>query len=219
MNEQFTTLNLKCEAKVPYPSWIYTPKNFDVTSSEKYPLMIFLHGAGERGHDQELARKHGPGKLIKAGREFPFIIVAPQCPPDTCWWAHHIEALLDDIIARYPIDLDRIYITGLSMGGHGTWMSGAYLANRLAAIAPICGWGNFVISKTYGTLPIWAFHGEDDDVVPCYYSENLVKLITEVGGNAKLTVFPGVGHYSWEEVYAGTELYEWLLSHKLSDRA
>ena len=218
MKEQTLELQLQCQSAVPYRTWIYVPKNYDPTCGEKWPVMLFLHGAGERGTDWELARRHGPGKLVKQGMEFPFIIVAPQCPADTCWWVHQLEALLDYTIANYAVDTDRIYVTGLSMGGHGTWLMGSYMPERLAAIAPICGWGNFVAPRTYGDLPIWAFHGDADDTVNPYFSEQMVHLINESGGNATLTMYTGVNHDSWTQTYENPELYNWLLSHRLSDR-
>ncbi len=219
MNYKELDIKLQNRNSFQYRFMVFTPKDYDTKSTEKFPLLLFLHGAGERGENFELARKHGMSKLAAAGQEFPFIIVAPQCPKNDCWWPHHLEALLDYIEENYRVDSDRIYITGLSMGGYATWILGTMIPNRLAAIAPICGWGNHLMAAAYGTLPIWAFHGDaDTDVLP-QYSETMVNAVNEVGGNAMLTMYAGVGHNSWTQTYDNPALYEWLLNHRLSDRS
>src|SRR6185312_8308672 len=118
---------------------IYQPADYD--KQDKWPLLLFLHGAGERGDDLELVKKHGPPKLAAEGKDFPFIVVSPQCPKDRWWEPIELVALLDDIGSKYKVDADRIYVTGLSMGGFGTWRLAFYAPDRFAAIAPICGGG------------------------------------------------------------------------------
>ncbi len=218
MNYTEASLVLKNENSFTLHTMIYTPADYGKEPNKKYPVLLFLHGAGERGEDYVLARKHGMGKLAAAGQDFPFIIVAPRCSENNVWWINQLEALLDHIIANYAVDTDRVYVTGLSMGGHGTWMLGAYIADRLAAIIPICGWGNALLAARYGSLPIWAFHGDKDDTVDYHYSEQLVNAINECGGNAMLTLYSEVGHNSWEQTYNDPAIYEWLLAQKLSDR-
>ena len=158
---------------------------------------------------------HGPAKLIEQGRQFPFIVVSPQCP-ETSWWPYEtakILALVDEICETYRVDEKRIYLTGLSMGGFGTWaIAGAY-PERFAAAAPICGGGYPFMAPNMKDLPIWAFHGEADTVVPVEKSKEMVDAVNSNGGNAKLTIYPGVGHNSWSQTYDNDELYEWFLSH------
>jgi predicted peptidase len=139
-------------------------------AEEPWPLILFLHGAGERGDDLSKVEIHGPPKLIaREGKELPFVVLSPQCPEDG-WWSDEpriemLDALLDHIVNRYRIDLDRIYVTGLSMGGYGTWRLAAEYPDRFAAIAPICGGGDPRDAARISQLPIWVFHGAKDNVV------------------------------------------------------
>ena len=144
----------------------YLPVDYDET--KKYPLVLFLHGAGERGDDLDLAVKHGYMKYVKEeGREYPFIFIAPQCPAGKYWgcYTESLIAFLDEMIQTLPIDEARVYLTGLSMGGAGTWMLGNVCPNKFAAIAPVCGFGNHYFVSAMKDLPIYAFHGDCDDVV------------------------------------------------------
>jgi predicted peptidase len=124
-----------------------------------------------------------------------------------------LAALLDEIEANYKVDKKRIYVTGLSMGGYGTWALTAYQPNRFAAIAPICGGGEPFMTRLYSHVPTWAFHGDKDDVVPLARSESMIEGLKRANGNVKFTVYPGVGHDSWTETYNNEELYQWLLEH------
>jgi predicted peptidase len=198
--------------------WLYIPETYP-DSRASWPLMLFLHGAGERGDDLSLVEKHGPPKLVaKEGKSFPFIIVSPQCPADG-WWSSEtqidtLNALLDDIVSRYRIDEDRIYVTGLSMGGFGTWRLAAAYPHRFAAIAPVCGGGNPKDAASIAHLPIWVFHGAKDPTVKIAESERMVAALKEVGADVAFTVYPDAGHDSWTETYNNPELYEWLLKHR-----
>lgn len=191
---------------------LYLPKEY--TQQESWPLVLFLHGAGERGDDLELVKVHGPPKLIAAGKDFPFIVVSPQCPKDQWWQAVELTALLDEIVEKHKVDQDRIYVTGLSMGGFGTWSLAAYTPNRFAAIAPICGGGETHWVKAFAHLPVWAFHGAKDTAVPLERSEEMVAALKKSGGDPTLTVYPEVAHDSWTQTYADPALYRWLLGHK-----
>lgn len=195
---------------------IYLPKDYDAKKS--WPLLLFLHGAGERGENLELVKKHGPPKLIAAGQEFPFIVVSPQCPKDRHWEPLELVALLDDLSSKYKVDDDRIYVTGLSMGGFGTWELAAYIPDRLAAIAPICGGGETFWARRFAHLPVWAFHGAKDTGVPLERSQKMVDELKKRGGNPKLTIYPEAGHDSWTESYNNPKLYEWLLEQKRSPK-
>lgn len=190
---------------------LYLPKDYD--SKESWPLVLFLHGSGERGDDLELVKKHGPPKRVAAGKEFPFILISPQCPDIERWSPRILAALLDIIIKKYHVDEDRVYVTGLSMGGFGTWAMAAKYPERFAAIAPICGGGDPDLAKALTKTPVWAFHGAKDPAVPVKRSQEMVKAIKKAGGQAKLTIYPDAGHDSWTVTYENPELYQWLLGH------
>ena len=191
----------------------YIPK--DAGSSEKLPLLIFLHGYGERGpvdgSEVERVAKHGYFKNISNGEDFPFIMVAPQCP-DIGYWGGYIESLnkfLDHIIAENNVDTDRIYLTGLSMGGTASWLWGLASPNRFAAMAPVCGEGISWYGSNLVKIPIKAFHGDIDDVVSPHASLEMVSRINKAGGKASLTLFPGVRHNAWDYAY-DSKLIEWF---------
>lgn len=196
---------------------LYLPEDY-LTSQKDFPLILFLHGAGERGNDVSKVEIHGPPKLIaKEGKSFPFVIVSPQCPKED-WWTSGkqldiLNAFLDDILENYRIDKDRIYLTGLSMGGYGTWSLAAAHPDRFAAIAPICGGGNTWDARRVANLPVWVFHGAKDQVVPIEKSEIMVAALEKAGGSVEFTVYPEAGHDSWTETYNNPDLYEWFLKH------
>ena len=191
----------------------YLPKDFDET--KKYPLVFFLHGAGEWGDDLDIACRHGFMKHVReSGRDYPFICIAPQCPRDKYWacYTESLIAFLDYICETLPIDQERIYLTGLSMGGTGTWMLAMASRDRFAAIAPI--WCGEALVNT----PVMVYHGDCDDVVPIENSIEMIRSINKRGGNAQIKVLPGVWHNAWDAAYEGDELYTWLLSHKLNKK-
>lgn len=194
---------------------IYLPEDYG-KENKLWPLMIFLHGAGERGDDLNKVKVHGPPKLIEQGKEFPFIVISPQCPSEI-WWPTMIEtvmALIDETIENYDVDESRIYLTGLSMGGYGTWTIACTYPDRFAAIAPICGAGMPVIADKLKAMPIWAFHGDEDPTVDPDESRKMVDSVNAAGGNAKLTMYEGVGHDSWTRTYDNGELYDWFGQHQ-----
>lgn len=189
------------------------PKDYDKDTTKAWPLMVFLHGAGERGSDINKVKVHGPAKLVEQGKEMPFIVVSPQCPEGQ-WWSNRGEtvmALVDEIAEKYRVDPKRVYLTGLSMGGFGTWSIASTYPNRFAAIVPICGGGQPYLAGNLKSIPVWAFHGGKDPVVPVAESERMVEAVKKSGGNAKLTIYPEAQHDSWTETYNNPELYDWLL--------
>lgn len=195
----------------------YLPENFD--KNKKYPLVIFLHGAGERGEDLDIASRHGYMKHVReSGREYPFIFVAPQCPEKKYWgcYTESLLAFIDHVCESLPIDEDRVYLTGLSMGGTGTWMLAMADPERFAAIAPICGSGIYWNGEPLKEIPIMVYHGDLDDIVPLQNSIEMIKSVNRRGGMAKIKILYGVGHNAWDAAYEGDELYTWLLSHKKS---
>lgn len=193
---------------------LFLPRDYGRDKARKWPLILFLHGAGERGNDLEKVKIHGIPLVAEKNPDFPFIVVAPQCPADG-WWSNNVLiALLDDIQKRYQTDPDRVYLTGLSMGGFGTWTLATEYPGRFAAIAPICGGGNALLAWRLRNIPIWAFHGAKDKVVPVALSENMVKAVNASGGNARLTVYPNATHNSWTRTYDTPDLYAWFLAQK-----
>jgi len=197
-------------AKINY--LLFLPQGYD-QSKQRWPLMLFLHGAGESGTNLAKVKVHGPPKIVESKTDFPFILVSPQSPgfgwnPDT------LNALLDDIVRHYRVDKHRIYLTGLSMGGFGTWALAAAHPEKFAAIAPICGGGDPADARKLVGLPIWVFHGGKDQVVPIQRSRDMVDAVKAAGGNVKFTEYPEAGHDSWTETYNNPELYSWFLSHK-----
>jgi predicted peptidase len=180
---------------------------------QRWPLILFLHGAGERGHDLHLVKRHGIAKMVEACTDFPFIVVSPQCPPQQAWSTDVLAALLDEIEHDYNVDPDRLYITGLSMGGFGTWAFAIAYPDRCAAIAPICGGGDPTRVGAIRHLPVWAFHGAKDFIVPLRRSTEMVTALRQCGGNVRFTVYPDAGHDAWTETYANAEIYAWFLAH------
>lgn len=194
---------------------LYLPKDYN-ESDKDFPLILFLHGMGERGTDIEKVKTHGIPKLISEGKEFPFIVVSPQCPDEYFWNDDVLIALLDEIEQNYRVDKNRIYVTGLSMGGHGTWTLALAQPNRFAAIAPVCGWGHPVEFCKLAQMPIWVFHGAKDFVVPLNDSEQIVEQLKKCGATkVKFTIYPEATHDSWTETYNNEELYKWFLEQSL----
>jgi predicted peptidase len=210
------SLRLKRATTVNLAYLLYLPKDYDQRDS--WPLLVFLHGIGERGNDLDAVKRHGPPKLIAQGREYPMVVASPQCPADRWWQATESTALVDELVEKYKIDQDRIYLTGLSMGGFGVWELATFTPQRFAALAPVCGGGEPLKASLLVDLPIWAFHGAKDSLVPVEYSQRMVDAVNAAGGHAKLTVYPNTEHDSWTETYANSALYDWLLQQKRRNR-
>jgi len=186
------------------------PSYYNEETDQLYPLLIFLHGAGERGEDLDKVSVHGPPKLHNAGQDFPTIIVSPLCPANVYWDIARLEALLKEIKKKYKIDDSRIYLTGLSMGGYFTWGWATAHPEHFAALVPICGGGEPDNVTSIKDIPVWAFHGGQDDVVPISQSQEMIEALQDLGANPKFTIYPDVGHDSWTEAYNTPELWEWL---------
>jgi len=199
--------------------WLYLPKRYKHASNKKpLPLIIYLHGSSRRGRNIEEVKANGLAPLMDQRDDFEFVVASPQAlakhPWQKCWQPDDLILLLDHLLANYHLDPKRVYLTGLSMGGYGTWAAIGKHANRFAAAAPICGGGDPTSAKHIGKLPVWAFHGEDDHVVSVERSREMVEAVVAAKGNAKLTVYPGVGHDSYTRTYANPKLYEWFLKQK-----
>lgn len=161
--------------KVTLDYLLYLPP--DYAEKPSWPLLLFLHGAGERGDNLELVKMHGPPKLIAAGKAFPLIVVSPQCPKGRRWEPLELSALLDEIAEKYKVDKDRICVTGLSMGGFGTWSLAGHSPDRFAALAPVCGGGDPQFARGIAHIPAWVFHGAEDPVVPLSRSQTMVEAL------------------------------------------
>jgi len=211
---------------------LFKPSGYD--DKQKYPLVLFLHGAGERGDDNQAQTKNGVRFFLQNQAKYPCFIIAPQCPGkfqwvDTPWGAlkHTMPAQptepMQSTIELLPalqkefaaIDLKRLYVTGLSMGGFGTWDLVSRFPKKFAAAVPICGGADEAQAPQIAKVPVWVFHGGADDVVKTVRSRNIVAALKAAGGSPKYTEYPGVGHGSWDQAYGESELFPWLFSQKL----
>ncbi len=196
---------------------LFVPKDYK-PQGEKWPLMLFLHGSGESSDDNlDLVKVHGPPKIVESKPDFPFILVSPQCPKKHevghAWKPDEMMQLVDHVASKLNIDPDRIYVTGLSMGGYGTWRLAATYPDRFAAAVPICGGGDAEkLAKPLSKVPIWAFHGGKDTTVPTKQSQDIVDAVKAEHGDIQLTIYPDAGHDSWTETYNNPKVYDWLLS-------
>jgi predicted peptidase len=202
---------------------LFVPQGYK-PDGRPWPLMLFLHGLGECGHNElERVKIHGPPGFVDSKPDFPFIVVTPQCPPPkgamkdvpTAWKPEELIQLVDHVEKNLNVDRTRVYVTGLSMGGFGTWRLVAAYPERFAAALPICGGGEpAAMAPTLRRVPIWAFHGERDPTVPVERSREMVEAVRCAGGDVRLTVYPSVEHNSWKQTYDNPEVYKWLLSHR-----
>ncbi len=198
--------------------WLFLPKDYGADKDREWPVMLFLHGAGERGEDLKAVKVHGPPKLVDQRPDFPFILISPQCPKEHFWSGdvqqYLLAELLDDVMRRFKVDRQRVTITGLSMGGFGTWEMTARNPQVFSAAVPICGRGDPSSGPKLKSIPFWVFHGAKDFGVPLRYSETMVEVVKNAGGNAKLTVYPEAGHDSWTETYNNNAVFDWMLEQR-----
>lgn len=221
-----------------YKYLLYLPSTY-VQDGTTYPLILFLHGAGERGSNLTAVKTHGPPKIVESATTmktlfggpdgFPFIVASPQCPATEWWLNEYLIEVLNEVRAKYAVDRRRIYVTGLSMGGFGSWSFASEYPQQIAAIAPICGASNaggWSGLKSYTkmvppaakmenlvSIPVWAFHGQNDSVVPVKLDQKTVDQLLALGGNVKFTTYPNTDHDSWTKTYSNVELYQWFLSN------
>lgn len=212
------TFSKDIPTKVSMNYQLYLPHDFGQNRDSKYPLILFLHGVKKRGEDISLLNNYGLTWIAEGKSDFPFIVVTPQCPTDSNWVQeyHSVVALVDEIITKYPIDTERVYVTGFSMGGNGTWDFAARSPELFSAIVPISGWFDPDQAHLLKEVPIWAFHCVDDDVVRVSGTEDMVKSITNIGGNIRATYYSELGHSHkvMEETFNNQELVTWLLRHQ-----
>jgi predicted peptidase len=196
-----------------YAQWL--PEGYGA-SEKKWPLLVFLHGAGEVGDRLASVERHGPPKLAAAGRKFPFILVAPQST-HLLWNPLEVNAFTEEMVKTLKVDATRVWITGISMGGNGTWMAASLQPELYAAAVPICGWGDFFMVRRLATIGVWAFHGAKDPLVPVAKTQELVDAVKYSGGTPKLTIYPDAQHDSWTQAYDDPELWKWLEAQKRDD--
>jgi predicted peptidase len=196
---------------------LYLPEGYGKEGT-RWPLVLFLHGSGERGTDLELVKKHGPPRLVEAGKKYPFILVSPQCPEDEDWSVPVVKALVDRILERHSVDRSKIYLTGISRGGKGVWNTAIAYPDLFAAIAPICGWGDSTKVSVLKDVPTWVFHGKKDPVIAFEREECMVRNLKAAGGDVRFTAYPEAGHDCWTETYQNPGLYEWLLQQKKREK-
>lgn len=204
---------------------VFLPKEYDKRAGKKWPVILFLHGAGKRGDDVRVVAGNGPPMLAAKDPAFPYIVIAPQCPAGT-WWEfrlRQLDLLLEQLPKKFAVDEDRLYLTGLSAGGFGSWRLAAHRPHTFAAVAPIAGGLNppeshALLAPKLKEIPIWAFHGDADQVVPLWKGKKIAEAVNQLGGQVQLTIYPGVGHDSWTQTYNNKDLYRWFDKQTLSGR-
>ena len=196
---------------------LFRAQDTSAVKGGKFPLIISLHGIGERGSNLQRLKTDGLPRILDGNNAFPFYVVSPQCPANTEWYYDRTDLLvrkvIEDALALYPVDRRRIYLTGYSMGGIGTWDMGIRHPGLFAAAAPIAsrgeeGWNVCAMTE----IPVWAFHGENDNLVPLSAAQRLVTQFQNCGGEVTFTIYANTGHDAWTKTYANPQLYEWLLS-------
>jgi len=204
---------------------LYLPANYEMDTQQKWPLILFLHGSGERGNNLDFLIMGGLPKKLQAETDFPFLVISPQGNGEYEFWSkeemvNSLFVLLDEVQAKYSVDSNRIYLTGASAGGEGTWNIGLRYPNRFAALVPVMGYYGYPFNVPANIcdlkdVPIWAFHGAKDETIPLDAEEGLVNALKACGGNAQITIFPNAGHDIANEAYANSDLYTWMLSQTL----
>ena len=202
------------DGNTAYRYLLYLPKDYGRLPSRKWPLLVYLHGKSRRGYNLEKLKKYGPPYLVSKGWDFPFIIVSPQCPPDKIWntddW---FPPLYSGLLSKYRIDRNRVYLTGMSMGGSGVWSLAIKHPEYFAAAIPLCGGWSKKNIKSMKRIPVWAFHGANDRVVSPEETEQMVHALSKAGGKVRYSRLEGKGH-SIHKVYEYKAIYEWLLKHR-----
>ncbi len=200
--------------KARYNYLLYLPKDYD-KKTMPYPVIIYLHGSSHRGNDLNKLKGYGLPYVIDQGKEFNFIIASPQCPDGKYWSTENwFDSLYTELATKYRVDTDRVYLTGISLGGYGTFIAGMDHADKLAAIVPLCGGVNdgdmTRLCPTLKNMPIWTFHGTADNIIPMSETERVVKALVACGGNIQFTQMEGEGH-SIQYLYERDEIYEWMM--------
>ena len=200
------------KSATPINYLLYLPPEY--TSRSKWPLVVYLHGAGARGPDINIVRHWGLPGLIEHGKKFGFILLSPQCARIRSWARELVVGLIEHVSNSLSVDRERVYLTGYSMGGFGTWAAASPNPDRFAAIAPLCGGGDVSQAERLAKVPIWVFHGARGHVVPFKASRTMVEAVRKSGGRVEFTVYPDRDHDICELTYQNEHLYEWLLAQR-----
>jgi len=195
--------------------WVWLPPEY-AQRRERWPLLVFLHGSGERGSDLEAVKRNGPPMLAARGTTYPLVLVSPQLEAGAVWNPERLHQLLAALKTRLHVDPQRCLGTGLSLGGHGMWHWASTYPRDLAAIAPVCGYGDPARVAAMRDVPVRAYHGDADTVVPLAKQQACVDALRAAGGRASFTIYPGVGHDSWTPAYQDPDLLPWLLAQRQS---
>ena len=193
--------------------WLYLPPGY-AASRQPWPLVVFLHGSGERGDELARVKVHGPPRHVDRGNAYPFVLASPQLAEGRRWEPTTLHALVLDLQARLRVDPERICATGLSLGGHGVWVWAAAYPRDLAAIVPVCGFGRPGDVCRARQVPVRAYHGEVDPVVPLARQQACVDALRACGGTVDFIVYPGVGHAAWDPAYEDPALVPWLMQQR-----
>ena len=198
---------------------VYFPPGYDdpELDSKKWPVVFTLHGLLETGNNLRILPKYGLARQVEQGRDYPFIAISPQTP-DMRWQPRRAIDFIEYCAARYRIDPERIYLTGFSIGGRAVWSMAAERPDLFAAIAPVGGWGTDQEARAAAAVPAWVFHGRKDRIIPLSSGEQMSLLHEKAGGESKLTIYEDGGHEIWDQIYPEEFLYDWFMSHSLSNR-
>jgi predicted peptidase len=196
--------------------YLYYPEGYEKKKDEDFGLLLFLHGGGESGDNLGAIKKNGPPKLLVEGKQFPFLILAPQNPHKRKWWnVRAVMQLLDSVVQNNRVDPDRLYLTGLSRGGSAAWEIAVQYPDTFAAMAVVCGMAPTPYASWINKeMPIWVFHGTEDQSIPFSESEAMVAKLKQMNYPVRFTVYEGVGHNSWEEAYTTEALYTWFMEQR-----
>ena len=192
------------------------PEAYFSDETKEFGLLLFLHGGGESGKDLQELKRNGPPRMMAQGYPFPFLVLAPQNPYEKKWWdVRAVNKLLEAIIEDNRVDKNRIYLTGLSRGGSAAWEMAVQFPEKFAALAVVCGMAPVPYAHWLDKeMPIWVFHGTEDEVIAVSESDEMVKKLKQLGYNVTYSRYDGVGHNSWERAYTTDQLYEWMAKQK-----
>ena len=199
--------------------YLYYPVTYQEYDDEQFPLLLFLHGGGESGQELEILKKNGPPKLLAEGKQFPFLVLAPQHPHPKKWWnIRAVMELLETVVEENRVDTNRIYLTGLSRGGSAAWELAVQYPDTFAAMMVVCGMTPVPYAHWINKeMPIWVFHGAMDNVIPIEHSEKMVAKLQEMGYPVRFTRYEDVAHNAWERAYTTEEVYSWFMTHSKDD--
>ena len=221
MKQKAEKLNTQITKTLKLDYLVHIPEKAKQNPEKKWPMILFLHGAAKRGDDLNLIKQYGVPKEVENNKDFQFITISPQCPNEVIWieLLDELNALYHYALENYPVDQERIYLTGLSMGAFGSWAFATKYPEYFAAIAPVCGGSPWSLNRTdpvqsIKDIPIWVFHGAMDEIVPVQKSADMVRTLKEFGADVRLTIYPEANHDSWTLTYSNPDLYSWFLQHK-----